>query len=122
LEKNTSTPKTRPTPGKAASISGFKKSLKGSQCEPVPKPIYLEAQAAAAIALYLRAGQQPPSSIVNAKTMDTSSNTEVPSSYLTPTWVTEDNMASTVVKDKAVKVSELCVSQVASACKTAGIQ
>jgi len=122
LQKNKVAPKTFPTTGQDASISGLQNILKGFQCGTVYKPIYLEAQAAAAIALYLRAGQQPPSSIVNAKTMDTSSNTEVPSSYLTPTWVTTDNMASTVVKDKAVKVSDLCVSQVASACKAAGIQ
>ena len=43
----------------------------------VYKPIYLEAQAAAAVALYLRAGQKPPSSLVNAKTNN--KVTDVPS-------------------------------------------
>jgi D-xylose transport system substrate-binding protein len=122
LRKNKVAPKTFPTTGQDASVSGLQNILKGYQCGTVYKPIYLEAQAAAAIALYLRAGQTPPSSIVNATTKDTSSNTDVPSSYLTPTWVTTDNMASTVVKDKAVKIPDLCVAEVANACKQAGIQ
>jgi len=122
LHKNKVAAKTFPTTGQDASISGLQNILKGYQCGTVYKPIYLEAQAAAAIALYLRARETPPSSIVNAKTPDSTTHTDIPSSYLTPTWVTTDNMASTVVKDKAVKVSELCVTEVASACKAAGIQ
>jgi D-xylose transport system substrate-binding protein len=88
----------------------------------VYKPIYLEAQAAAAIALYMRAKETPPTSLVNATTKDTSNNSDVKSSYQTPTWVTKANMASTVVKDGAAKPSDLCVPEVASACKAAGIQ
>ena len=40
---------------------------------------------------------------------------------LTPVWVTADNMADTVVADKAVNVSDLCVTAVADACTAAGI-
>jgi D-xylose transport system substrate-binding protein len=35
---------------------------------------------------------------------------------LTPTWVTTQNMATTVVKDGAVKASDLCIAAVAAAC------
>ena len=45
------------------------------------------AQAAAALALYLRAGQTPPSGLVNATTKDTQANADVKSVFLTPTWV-----------------------------------
>ena len=38
-----------------------------------------------------------------------------------PIWVTTDNMADTVVKDGAIKVSDLCAGQLASACAAAGI-
>ena len=37
-------------------------------------------------------------------------------------WVTTDNMASTVVKDGAVKATDLCIAAVADACTAAGIK
>ena len=114
-------PKTFPSTGQDASLSGLQNILKGYQCGTVYKPIYLEAQAAASLALYLRAGKTPPVTLVNGTTKDTTANTDVPSILLTPTWVTTQNMASTVVKDGAVKASDLCVAAVASACSAAGI-
>jgi D-xylose transport system substrate-binding protein len=47
---------------------------------------------------------------------------EIKSVYTTPVWVTTDNMAATVVKDGAVKVSALCAGATASACTAAGIK
>ena len=114
--------KTFPTTGQDASKSGLQNVLKEFQCGTVYKPIYLEAQAAAALALYLRAGETPPSRLVNATTKDTQANTDVKSVYLTPTWVTLKNIASTVVKDGAVKVTDICVPETQSACTTAGIK
>jgi D-xylose transport system substrate-binding protein len=96
--------------------------LKEYQCGTVYKPIYLEAQAAAAIALYLRAGQTPPSGLANATARDTQANADVKSVFLTPTWVTTQNMASTVIKDGAVKAADICVPATQSACTAAGIQ
>src|SRR5438477_6448099 len=114
-------PKTFPTTGQDASKSGLQNILKGFQCGTAYKPIYLEAQAAAALALYLRAGETPPSGLVNATTKDTQANTDVKSVYLTPIWVTTQNIASTVVKDGAVKASDICVAETQSACTAAGI-
>jgi D-xylose transport system substrate-binding protein len=113
--------KTFPTTGQDASLTGLQNILKGYQCGTVYKPIYLEAQAAAAAALYLRAGQPVPSALLNGTTQDSSNNTQVKSSLLTPLWVTTANMGSTVVKDKAVTVKDLCTKAVASACQQAGI-
>ncbi|MDQ1532612.1 MAG: D-xylose transport system substrate-binding protein [Actinomycetota bacterium] len=113
--------KTFPTTGQDASLPGLQNILKGYQCGTVYKPVYLEAQAAAAIAIYLRAGEKAPAALLNATTKDSEANTDVPSVYLTPVWFNAGNMAATVVKDKAVNVSELCVSAVASACTAAGI-
>ncbi|MCU1450995.1 MAG: D-xylose-binding periplasmic protein [Acidimicrobiales bacterium] len=114
--------KTFPTTGQDASKSGLQNVLKEYQCGTVYKPIYLEAQAAAAIALYLRAGQTPPSGLANATTKDTQANADVKSVFLTPTWVTTQNMASTVIKDGAVKAADICVPATQSACTAAGIQ
>ena len=121
LQKDKIPPKTFPTTGQDASPSGLQNILKGYQCGTVYKPIYLEAQAAAALAMYLRAGVTPPTSLVNATTPDTTLNKDIASVYTTPIWVTTDNMAATVVKDGAIKVSTLCAGALASDCTAAGI-
>jgi D-xylose transport system substrate-binding protein len=59
---------------------------------------------------------------VNSTTKDTEINADIKSVYTTPIWVTPDNMNDTVVKDGAVKVSDLCSGNVADACAQAGIQ
>ena len=113
--------KTFPVTGQDATTIGLQNILAGYQCGTAYKPIYLEAQAATALAMYLRAGQKPPAALVNGSTNDSKSNTPVPSVLLTPKWVTTANMASTVVADKFVVVGQLCVGQYAQLCKTAGI-
>jgi D-xylose transport system substrate-binding protein len=110
-----------PTTGQDASPSGLENILKGYQCGTVYKPIYLEAQAAAALAMYLRAGATPPASLVNAQTTDSQLKKDIPSVYTVPEWVTKQNMASTVVKDNAVAKSTLCAGSLASLCTAAGI-
>ncbi|MDQ1459148.1 MAG: D-xylose transport system substrate-binding protein [Actinomycetota bacterium] len=122
LQRQKTPAKTFPTTGQDASLAGLQNILKGFQCGTVYKPIYVEAQSAVAIALYVRAGQKPPATLVNGTTKDTTSNTEVPSSLLTPVWVTTDNMAATVVKDAAVSKTNLCVTALAAACAAAGIK
>lgn len=114
-------PNTFPTTGQDASLPGLQNILTGYQCGTVYKPIYLEAQAAAALAIYLRAGVTPPDSLVNDTTTDTTLNADIPSVYVTPVWVTSDNMADTVVADQTVSVDDLCSGDVASACDAAGI-
>jgi D-xylose transport system substrate-binding protein len=122
LQKDKVPPKTFPTTGQDASPSGLQNILKGYQCGTVYKPIYEEAQAAAALALFLRAGLTPPTSLVNSQTMDSTLGQNVKSVYTVPEWVTKANMANTVVKDGAIKVSDLCAGSLASACASAGIQ
>ena len=51
-------PKTFPTTGQDATLTGLDNVLAGYQCGTVYKPIYLEAQSAVALALYLRAGRR----------------------------------------------------------------
>jgi D-xylose transport system substrate-binding protein len=115
-------PKTFPTTGQDASKSGLQNVLKEYQCGTVYKPIYLEAQAAAALALYLRANETPPSGLVNATTKDTQANADVKSVFLTPSWVTTQNIASTVIKDGAVQATDICIPATQAACTAAGIK
>ena len=57
--------KTFPVTGQDATTIGLQNILAGYQCGTAYKPIYLEAQAAAALAMYLRAGKTPPAALVN---------------------------------------------------------
>jgi len=114
-------PKTFPTTGQDASLTGLQNILSGYQCGTVYKPIYLEAQAAVSLALYLRAGKTPPASLVNGKTEDTTASVSVPSVLETPKWVTTKNMNATVVKDNFVPASQLCTGSYAADCTAAGI-
>ena len=61
-------PNTFPTTGQDATLTGLQNVLSGYQCGTVYKPIYAEAQAAVALALYLRAGKTPPASLLNGTT------------------------------------------------------
>jgi D-xylose transport system substrate-binding protein len=114
-------PDTFPVTGQDATLVGLQNILSGYQCGTVYKPIYLEAQAAVALAMYLRAGDTPPASLVNGQTKDSVENKEVPSVLLTPEWVTTANMNSTVIADQFVPAQQLCVGSFVAACKTAGI-
>jgi D-xylose transport system substrate-binding protein len=114
-------PKTFPTTGQDASKPGLQNILKGYQCGTVFKDVTREAQAAVAVALYLRAKQPVPTTLLNGSTKDSSNNTDVQSVYLTPVWVTAANMAATVVKAGAITASDLCIPEVAAACTAAGI-
>jgi D-xylose transport system substrate-binding protein len=114
-------PDTFPTTGQDATLTGLQNVLSGYQCGTVYKPIYKEAQAAVALALYLRAGKTPPASLLNGTTQDINENKAVPSVLLQPQWVTPANMNSTVIKDNFVPAAQLCAGSYAAACKKAGI-
>lgn len=110
-----------PVTGQDATLIGLQNIISGYQCGTVYKPIYLEAQAAAALALYLRAGKPAPAGLVNGTTNDTTANVSVKSSLLKPTWVTTANMEATVIKDSFVLASQLCTGSYAADCTTYGI-
>jgi D-xylose transport system substrate-binding protein len=112
---------TFPTTGQDATLTGLQNILAGYQCGTAYKPIYLEAQAAAALAMYARAGATPPSSLLNGTTTDPQTKTSVQSVLLTPEWVTTANMNSTVIADKFVPAKQLCTGSFAKACTAAGI-
>ncbi len=116
-------PNTIPTTGQDATLDGMANVLQGWQCGSVYKPIYIEAQAAVALASYLRAGQTPPTALLNGTTTDpTNSSVTEPALLLTPMWVNTANMESTVIKDKFVDVTKLCTQVTQAVCTKYGIQ
>jgi D-xylose transport system substrate-binding protein len=114
-------PMTIPITGQDATLTGLQNVISGYQCGTVYKPIYLEAQAAVALAMYLRAGITPPSSLVNGAVTDVTTHVKVPSILLTPEWVTPQTVASTVIKDGFVPASQLCTGKFAADCTKYGI-
>ena len=113
--------RTFPTTGQDATLTGLDNVLAGYQCGTVYKPIYEEAQAAAALAIFVRDKVTPPTTLVNGQTLDSTTKVEVPSTLLKPEWVTTANMNATVIADKFVPASQLCAGSFGPACKLAGI-
>jgi len=101
-------PDTFPATGQDATLPGLQAIVAGYQCGTVYKPIGLEAQAAIAIAVYLRAKETPPKTLVNGTTEDITEHKAVASALATPEWVTTANIAATVVKDNFVPKSQIC--------------
>jgi D-xylose transport system substrate-binding protein len=114
-------PMTFPVTGQDATLTGLQNVIAGYQCGTVYKPIYLEAQAAAALAMYLRAGVTPPAKLVNGFATDVNTHTNVPSILETPEWVVPSTIESTVIKDGFVPASQLCAGSYAADCSKYGI-
>ena len=109
-------PQQFPVTGQDATLVGLQNILAGYQCGTVYKPIFLEAQAAASLAIYARANAKPPKALVNGTTPDSTSNINVPSVLLTPEWVTTANMEKTIIKDGFVPAVQLCAGSYAADC------
>ena len=121
LQSKSIAPKTFPTTGQDATLTGLQNVLSGYQCGTVYKPIYLEAQAAVALAMY-HAGRCHASASrwSTARRPTPQESVSVPSVLLTPEWVTTKNMDATVVKDNFVPVYSLCAGAYAADCRELG--
>src|SRR4029453_12334224 len=96
LQKDQIPANTFPTTGQDASPVGLQNILKGYQCGTVYKPFHAEAQAAAALAIFLRAGVPPPGTPGNARTTDSELKAEIQSVYTVPVWVTTDTVVDVI--------------------------
>ena len=107
-------PNTFPFTGQDATPAGIDNIISGYQCGTVFKPSFIEAQATAALAIYLRAKEKVPAGIVNGKTTDGSATIaslkNVSSVLLTPLWVTAATVESQVIASKQVTTAQLCTS------------
>ena len=108
-------PKTFPVTGQDATLVGLQNILAGYQCGTAYKPIYLEAQAAAALAMYLRAGARRRRRWPTAMS-PTRRPRQCRVGAADPKWVTPSNMASTVIADNFVSAKQLCAGSYASDC------
>jgi D-xylose transport system substrate-binding protein len=121
LQKQGIKPDTFPTTGQDATLIGLQNIISGYQCGTAYKPIYEEAQATVALAMYLRDGKTPPAGLLNGTAADPTDGRAVPSVLLTPEWVTPSNMEATVIHDGFVPASQLCAGTFAADCTKYGI-
>ena len=110
LQKKGLKPDKIPFTGQDATLTGFQNIISGYQCGTVYKPVWQEAQAAAALAVYLRAGKTPPTALVNNTTTDPTSNRKVPSVLLKASWVTAAKIQSTVIANGVINAVALCTN------------
>lgn len=115
-----------PVSGQDATAPGIQNILLGKQTMTVYKPIEAEAAVAAAVALALRAGEDPTSietefdfTVIGINAEDGSPTDSpdgdgvVPYFALVPIGVTVDNIGDTVIADGFRTVEEICVGEVA---------
>ena len=121
LRSRRTRPRSFPTTSQGVTVPALDDILSGYLCGTVYEPVAVEARAAVALALYLRAGVTPPRSLVNGSSDDSIAQVRVPSVVLSPLWVTAKNIESTAVRDGSVRISQLCAGEYASGCKAAGL-
>ena len=112
-------PKKFPTTGQDATTQGLQNILAGYQCMTVYKPVHAEAAAAAALAVFLRAGMEPPEGLVNGE-YDAESH-KVPSLLVKPISVNASNMKDTVFRDGFADPDDICVDDLVEICEENGI-
>jgi D-xylose transport system substrate-binding protein len=109
-----------PITGQDAELAAIQRIVNGTQTMTVYKAIVPEAETAAQMACDLAQGKSL-STNTNGKTTDNGAGA-IKSVLLTPVAVTKSNVKDTVVKDKFWTKSDICTSEFASACSSAGIQ
>ena len=111
-------PSTRPTTGQDAELAGIQRVLAGDQYMTVYKPVKPMAKTAAEWAVALVQGKKPQ----GTNTTEDNGKIKVPTLKIPVKAVTAETVKSTVVADKYWKVSEICTSAYAAACKKNGLQ
>ena len=109
-----------PITGQDAEIAAIQRILAGEQEMTVYKPIPIEAETAAEVAVALVNGEEPgsPSDTGVEQTVFQ----DVPSYIFDPTVVTADNVADTVIADEFYTAADICTGEYADACAAAGIE
>jgi D-xylose transport system substrate-binding protein len=114
-------PADKPVTGQDAELAGVQRIIAGEQYMTVYKPIKTLAENAAAIAVALANGEEPPADLINS---EYDNETEmVPTNQIDTFPVsTPKQIEDTVIKDDYWSVEEICTGQYQQACKDAGIQ
>lgn len=108
-----------PITGQDAEVAAIQRILAGEQEMTIYKPIPIEADTAAEVAVALANGDEVPAT---SETGIAQSEYEGVTSYIfTPIVVTQDNVADTIIADGFYTAADICTGEYAKACEAAGI-
>lgn len=109
-----------PITGQDAELAAIQRIIAGEQAMTVYKPIPIEAETAAEVAVAIANGDEAPETSEGGVSQ---SDYEGVTSYIfDPVVVTQDNVADTIVADEFYAVEDICSGQYADACKAAGLE
>jgi D-xylose transport system substrate-binding protein len=108
-----------PITGQDAELAAVQRIIAGEQSMTIYKPIPIEAETAAEVAVKLANGDEVGSTSDTG--IDQSDYKGVKSFIFDPIAVTKENVADTVVADGFYKAADICTSDYADACQAAGI-
>jgi D-xylose transport system substrate-binding protein len=106
-----------PVTGQDAELAAIQRILAGEQALTIYKAIKPEAEMAAQMAYDLLQGKAPSGTATTVK----NETKDVPSALLDPVVVTKDNVKDTVIKDGFWTVDQICTTEYAKACSSAGL-
>jgi D-xylose transport system substrate-binding protein len=101
-----------PITGNDSELAAAQRILRGEQYNTISKPIAVVAEAAAAAAVQLVHGQEPPSSEQLYNT---------PTELFQPTIVTAANLRSALIDSGELELGTVCTPDLTSACQRAGL-
>lgn len=102
-----------PITGQDAELAAIQRIVAGEQAMTIYKPIPIEAETAAEVAVQLAQGEE----------VDAPTEYEGVASFIfDPIVVTQDNVMDTVVADGFYSVEDICTAEYADACAAAGVQ
>lgn len=119
LTDHVSADKLPPITGQDAEIAALQRILAGEQTMTIYKPIKIEAETAAELAVLLAQGEDAPDT--TATGVSKSDFEGVPSYIFDPIVVQQDNVGDTVIADGFYDASEICTGDYAQACTEAGV-
>ncbi|NUU21308.1 MAG: substrate-binding domain-containing protein [Streptomycetaceae bacterium] len=110
-----------PVTGQDATLDGLRAILRGEQCMTVYKPIRVEAEAAARLAIAVARGDASGADdLATGNSRDLVAKRDVKSVLLGADLITRENVRS-LVAEGAVKPADLCAGDVADDCAELGI-
>lgn len=108
-----------PITGQDAEVAAIQRILAGEQAMTIYKPIPIEAETAAEVAVALANGDEVAGTSETG--IDQSDYKGVTSYIFTPIVVKQDNVGDTVIKDGFYSADDICTGEYAKACEDAGI-
>lgn len=108
-----------PVTGQDAELAAVQRIVRGDQYMSVYKPFWLEATAAAEMAVALIRGESLDA--VAKHRISSPTTGDIPAVLLTPVSLTIHNIKDTVVKDGVYTIGEICTQKFMAACQKAGL-